>query len=74
MKNVAKIMADATGGKLVKMDEISLEDLFEYDFVSFSPGIYAFNQDKDMIGFLEEDQENGSIHIIHIPNCTNGNK
>ena len=71
-ENVAKIMANAIGGKLVKIDGMNLEELLEYDFFSFNPGIYAFNQNKDMIGFLEEELQDGeSIHIIHIPKIMN---
>jgi hypothetical protein len=66
-EKIAKAMAEVMDAKFVGADEITLEELSEYDFISFSPGIYAFNHNKDMIGFMEEkDLQKEGLCIIHI--------
>ena len=54
-ENVAKAMANSMGAKLIKTKEITADELVEYDIIGFGPGIYAFNKNKDLIGFIETD-------------------
>lgn len=66
-EKIAKAMAEVMDAEFVEADEITLEELSEYDFISFSPGIYAFNHNKDMIGFIEEkDLQKEGLCIVRI--------
>lgn len=54
-EKLAKAMAESMGAKLVKADEIATEELVEYELIGFGSGIYAFNKNNDLIGFIETD-------------------
>jgi hypothetical protein len=68
IEKVTEAMVNALGTKNVKIDEIPTEEISEYDVLGFSPGIYAFNDDKDLIGFIEENglQKQEHIHILRV--------
>jgi len=66
-EKIAKAMAEVMDAEFVEADEITLEELSEYDFISFSPGIYAFDHNKDMIGFIEEkDLQKKGLCIVRV--------
>ena len=65
---VAEAMAEVLNAKLVKSNEITVDELVDYDLKSYGSGVYAFDKNKDLIGFIEVNNpmEEELIHIFHI--------
>lgn len=52
-EKIAKAMAEVMDAKLVKVGEISPEELIEYELIGFGSGIYGGNYHKDLIEFID---------------------
>lgn len=68
IENVAKAMVNIMGIKIAKIDKIPAKKISDYDVLGFNPGVYAFNDNKDLIGFIEENglSEQEHIHILRV--------
>lgn len=53
-EKVAQAMAGAINAKLVKVGEVTPEELAGYDLIGFGSGIYFFKHHKELIGFVEK--------------------
>jgi len=52
-EKVAKAMADAIDAKLLKVEDVRLEELAGYDLIGFGSGIYAGKHHKKLIAVVE---------------------
>jgi flavodoxin len=52
-ERIAKAMADIMDAKIAKVEEISPNDLEEYDLLGFGSGIYGGNYHKELMNFID---------------------
>lgn len=53
-ERIARAMAEAIGARSVKVEEISPEELEDYDLIGFGSGIYGGNYHKDLLNFIDK--------------------
>jgi flavodoxin len=53
-EKIAKVMTTAMNAKLVKIEDVKLEDLTKYDLIGFGSGIYASKFHKKIYKFIEK--------------------
>lgn len=52
-EKIAEAMKNAMGAKLAKVDDVTLDDLADYDLIGFGSGIYFGRHHKKLLKFVE---------------------